>query len=783
MRRVTSSVPGRPSATCSTRRRGSSTGAGSSTMVPRRCSRHEGGAGADPVGGPGRRVKKASRALVGLGVKKRVVATTLAALLGWVGIGARASALESEPAGAEAPDRHAAPARLHPRPGVVLAARRRGLGTCPGEHAPRAGRSPLCRARAARSSCRSGRAPSSAPPEALMAPRSGCRASSRDYLQLKVTAGTLSLDLRDVPPGETVDVNTPAGVLTVERAGYYRIEAGADRTAFLADRGGAATLTIEDGGEGAGRAERAGRDLEPGRVGWRSRRAGAERLGSLELRAHRRAPDRRERTVRAVRHLRRQRPGPSWQLAHRARVRPRLGAGRRAAGWAPYSTGRWIWDPHFEWTWVDDAPWGWAPYHHGRWVRVGDTWAWAPGPIVARPHYAPALVAFFQPVVVTVSRPVSWVALGWGEPCVPWWGRSRHAGRPWWGGWGGPRLARAHRNADVHHAVVTVPSERFGRGPVDGSRLRSADVTGLQPLHGALGIRPTPGSLVPRDRSGREADPVEPPERRGHPPAARRVAEAPCRRAARRPRPGPASRRRRSSWPCGASPGPRSRRRSSLRIALALRARSRGRRAADVRGGQPPSVRDRASASGPALARPSSERRGLLAPAPDPSPRRTDRVIRSAGREARASCGASRARAGSAGPGPRRGPCHRRARALLRPRAGQKPRRPALGQEGAGGDEIAGAGPALPALERPGPAAGRPARSVSRARFPPAVDPGPRRGSAPARVRLERGPVPEGARLALRPAQRTRMHAWARSGPRRPGRRRSAARAFRRPAG
>ena len=62
-------------------------------------------------------------------------------------------------------------------------------------------------------------------------------------------------------------------------------------------------------------------------------------------------------------------------------------------GWVPYSTGRWILDPFYGWTWVDTAPWGWAPFHHGRWVHVDRVWAWAPGPIVARPVFAPALVA------------------------------------------------------------------------------------------------------------------------------------------------------------------------------------------------------------------------------------------------------------------------------------------------------------------------------------------------------------------------------------------------------
>src|SRR5262249_56104616 len=66
-----------------------------------------------------------------------------------------------------------------------------------------------------------------------------------------------------------------------------------------------------------------------------------------------------------------------------------------SAGWAPYTTGRWVWDPFYSWSWVDSAPWGWAPYHYGRWVYTGGCWGWAPGPFVARPFYSPALVAFF----------------------------------------------------------------------------------------------------------------------------------------------------------------------------------------------------------------------------------------------------------------------------------------------------------------------------------------------------------------------------------------------------
>ena len=66
-----------------------------------------------------------------------------------------------------------------------------------------------------------------------------------------------------------------------------------------------------------------------------------------------------------------------------------------AADWAPYRDGRWVWVEPWGWTWVDNAPWGFAPFHYGRWVQVGTRWGWWPGERVARPVYAPALVAFF----------------------------------------------------------------------------------------------------------------------------------------------------------------------------------------------------------------------------------------------------------------------------------------------------------------------------------------------------------------------------------------------------
>ncbi len=64
------------------------------------------------------------------------------------------------------------------------------------------------------------------------------------------------------------------------------------------------------------------------------------------------------------------------------------------AGWAPYRSGRWIWVDPWGWTWVADEPWGFAPFHYGRWIFLHGAWGWVPGRWVARPVYAPALVAW-----------------------------------------------------------------------------------------------------------------------------------------------------------------------------------------------------------------------------------------------------------------------------------------------------------------------------------------------------------------------------------------------------
>ncbi|MFO1220210.1 MAG: DUF6600 domain-containing protein [Burkholderiaceae bacterium] len=84
------------------------------------------------------------------------------------------------------------------------------------------------------------------------------------------------------------------------------------------------------------------------------------------------------------------------------------------AGWAPYRYGHWAWVAPWGWTWVDDAPWGFAPFHYGRWVMWGSRWCWTPGAYIARPVYAPALVAWVGGAGVSVN-----IAVG-APPVVGW---------------------------------------------------------------------------------------------------------------------------------------------------------------------------------------------------------------------------------------------------------------------------------------------------------------------------------------------------------------------------
>jgi hypothetical protein len=350
----------------------------------------------------------------------------------------------------------------------------------------------------------------------------GVVAHEGDFLRLDVGQGRASLDLRDLAPGARVEVDTPHGELAVGDPGLYDIDVSAGRATFAARQGGRGTV-------------RSGADTLDLRPGAQVVAAdGTTRLADYQAPP----PDgwlqwNSERTDRILAATSRSYVSEDIYGIHdldahgRWREEPRYGRvwvpSAVPAGWAPYTTGRWLWDGAYGWTWVDAAPWGWAPYHYGRWVYVDSHWGWAPGPILVRPAYSPALVAFLGgpsiSVGVSIGVPfVSWVALGWGEPVIPWWGPSWYRGRPCWTSWGGPTIInnvyvdrrRRVRVHDIKHyshqrrrdAVVAVPRDGFARRAVHRERLRDVDHRQLRPTRGDLPIRPREaGVAVPRDRS------------------------------------------------------------------------------------------------------------------------------------------------------------------------------------------------------------------------------------------------------------------------------------------
>jgi hypothetical protein len=337
------------------------------------------------------------------------------------------------------------------------------------------------------------------------------------YIQFKLASGRVSFDLRSMAVGDMLEVSTPDAVFTIEHPGYYRVEVNTRDTHFITRRGGEATLTTADGRSlsiypsedivvTAGNPVRVATYAASAPDAWDHwNDARSDRFGESV----------------STRYLP---PGVygAEELDHYGgwRVVPTYGSvwipHGISADWAPYSTGSWVWDPFYEWTWIDDAPWGWAPFHYGRWVYVDGFWAWAPGPMVRRPVYSPALVAFMirdhdVSVRISIGLPgLWWVALSWGEPVLPWWGAPGYRGHPRWSGWGGPRIVnnvvvnqttvinvgsiRFH-NASLPRAILTVPPDRFGRewgrATVE-TRYRHTD---FAPVRGELPLKPVSASL------------------------------------------------------------------------------------------------------------------------------------------------------------------------------------------------------------------------------------------------------------------------------------------------
>ena len=244
--------------------------------------------------------------------------------------------------------------------------------------------------------------------------------------QLKLSQGSMILRVRHVDDGDTYEVDTPNLAFDIQRTGEYRID--------VSDDGNQTDVSVF-----SGRGEVTGGGYSYTVVGGQDARfTGNEQLNYdiNQLPQHddftRWAMDRdhREDGPESADYVSPEMTGYE-DLDDYGRWTYVAGYGNVwapnnvAADWAPYRNGRWVFVQPWGWTWVEDEPWGFAPFHYGRWAYAGSRWCWIPGPVVVRPVYAPALVAFvgggngFHFSVNIGGGGVGWFPLGPGEVYVP----------------------------------------------------------------------------------------------------------------------------------------------------------------------------------------------------------------------------------------------------------------------------------------------------------------------------------------------------------------------------
>ena len=246
---------------------------------------------------------------------------------------------------------------------------------------------------------------------------------SDGFLQLGVEQGTLRLSVYRLPPGDSIEVDTPNGAVMVTAPGSYLID--------IPDNDNFTIVSVDDGsvevvGPGVDQIVRRGQAVQL---------SGTDNIRAISVPRPSRnsfdqwAADRDARIGSAgcTRYMSRDIPGcadldDNGQWESNAQYGTVWYPSRVSADWVPYRDGRWVWIEPWGWSWVADEPWGYAPFHYGRWAQVGPRWGWIPGPIEARPYYAPALVAFVGGSGWSVGVSIgtqAWFPLGPREAYIP----------------------------------------------------------------------------------------------------------------------------------------------------------------------------------------------------------------------------------------------------------------------------------------------------------------------------------------------------------------------------
>ncbi len=247
---------------------------------------------------------------------------------------------------------------------------------------------------------------------------------SDQIMQLGVGQGTLRVTLYEMPENNSVEIDTPNGALLLQAAGSYRIETAADGNSTMVTVN-AGTLQVSAGD--------LSQTLQSGQA---VQLTGTGPVAAVSQSVP--APDdfdkwcaSRDRRIEqspSAQQVGTAVPGSEDLDTHGAWTeKPDYGTvwvpSNVPPDWVPYRDGSWAFIEPWGWTWVEAEPWGYAPFHYGRWAHIGPVWFWVPGPVVARPVYAPALVAFVGGPGFGIGIGVgvqAWFPLGPREPYVPW---------------------------------------------------------------------------------------------------------------------------------------------------------------------------------------------------------------------------------------------------------------------------------------------------------------------------------------------------------------------------
>jgi hypothetical protein len=246
-------------------------------------------------------------------------------------------------------------------------------------------------------------------------------------IQLGLEQGTMRFSVHQFIPGDTLEIDTPNGALTLLAQGTYRVD--------TAQNGSGTTVSVNSGkleitGPGFSQTLVAGQAAKlTGQNPIAVESVPMPALDDFDMWCEER--DARLASSKSAQYVSRSIPGyadlddyGTWQIV------PEYGPIWYPAGvavdWIPYRFGHWAWIGPWGWTWVEDEPWGFCQFHYGRWVHIGVAWGWLPGPYVVAPVYAPALVAFVGGPGFSIGVGVggvgfaAWFPLGPGEPFFPW---------------------------------------------------------------------------------------------------------------------------------------------------------------------------------------------------------------------------------------------------------------------------------------------------------------------------------------------------------------------------